>query len=882
MSSIRPDQLSGVSGLSDSDILIAEVNPDNAARQVVKISRLDLLSGVSGSDTSASNIGPGSGLVSGVTSNDIKIKSLVAGTNVSINGDADTLTINSSGSSNTTSTSSFCFFSNAVNNDGIIEKTYYLTPTTSTYLSGINVDSADDITLYLRWDGPTDSYMGTGYINGQQIPTGNVTELGNHTRRFEGYISGLDLAGATIATGSANGFTGTISVTEAGAGPSPTSLHIAPITGATPKAGENLGTTHLKGGDQINVYATFTTSDVTGIKVFDSGISDGIAYTSYSLTDTGDGNHTATIPVTVTADRSNAQGVSIVAQNTFGTAGNETSSYNTINLDQVYPSITASDPTSYDGRSDGLRSGEDTTFANTISNWTDGVDYILYSGIESPDYEISITNSGTWENPKTVSYVSGIYNNSDNLRINVSRTGNGATDSDDVKIKIANGPVITGIDLSSTAASATSPDVVGTSQIKGGDTVNADVYLSGNGVLISQIKLSVSNAGVSDGTQTAYTYYGTNSTEADGSFKYTVPVKVTSSVGRDGNQDVTVTAQNQHTSMGRSDSFTSAASAEVHNSTVPTVTISSIAYPAGQSGLKDTESATVTNSTGNADTVVYGSPNGDLTVSNTTTFEASKTVTRNNGNYNISTNNFTLSGTRAANGMVRGTSAVVNIAHTAAAFTINNLASYIPVNTGQAVTDNFDLDIDQVLYEIPSLSLDASQSPQSTLTTGASGTGVNANDYQISVLATDEKGEFTFAVSGRNLAGRETASIGVNPNYTISGIEKFTGLANATSPCAGLIPLNTAVLDPSTLSVENISEAGGGGPNNGTMYAYKYYADGTTIDCTFDENNEFAVVTSGATLLANQTGNFIFNLELNNRNANGDPANPAQFVIEQP
>lgn len=876
MSSIRPDQLSGVSGLSDSDILIAEVNPDNAARQVVKISRLDLLSGVSGSDTSASNIGPGSGLVSGVTSNDIKIKSLVAGTNVSINGDADTLTINSSGSSNTTSTSSFCFFSNAVNNDGIIEKTYYLTPTTSTYLSGINVDSADDITLYLRWDGPTDSYMGTGYINGQQIPTGNVTELGNHTRRFEGYISGLDLAGATIATGSANGFTGTISVTEAGGGPTPLHVTIADVSTATPKPGENLGSTDLKGGDTIDIFATFSTNDVTGIKVYDSGISDGIPYASYSLTDTGDGNHTATIPVTINSSRVGPQGVSIVAQNNFGTAGDDTASSNNVPLNQTYPSITASDPSSYPN-GQGLSSGESTTFVNSIANWdsTNG-DTVLYSGLTS---DISITASGTFQNPKTVTYVTGIYNNSDNLRISASRDDNGATDSTDITIKIAKPPVITGIVLPPTANSATSPNIVGLTEIKGGDIVNTEVYVNGNGVTAGNIRLYVKDEGVSDGTQDNYSSYS-SSTLGDGSFKYTVPVNVTSLTARDGARSVVLKPRNNYDTVGTE--FSSSASATVNNTDFPTVSIGSISYPSNQSALKDSESATVSNSVSNFDSLVYSSPTSELTITNDTTYEASKNVSRSDGAYNITTDNFTITATRLPNGMVRDDSAVVNIAHTGAVFTINNLASSIAVNTGSAVTDNFDLDIDQVLYEIPSLAIDPSQSPASTLTATASGTNPTSNNYRINVLASDQKGVFTFAVSGRNLAGRETASIGVNPNYTISGIEKFTGLANATSPCAGLIPLNTAVLDPSTLSVENISEAGGGGPNNGTMYAYKYYADGTTIDCTFDENNEFAVVTSGATLLANQTGNFIFNLELNNRNANGDPANPAQFVIEQP
>lgn len=844
---------------------------------------------------SGSNIGDGEGLVSGVVNDDIKVKSLKGGTNVTLSASDDSITINAAGGGGTTS--DFAFFSNALNNDGIIEKTYYPTIDPNLYLSGIDVDVANDITLYLRWDGPHDAYMGTGYINGQAIPTGNITQLGTSTRRFEGYISGLDLRGTTIATGVANGFTGTISIQEAGAGPTPSFVHIAPITGATPKAGENLGTTHLKGGDQINVYATFATSDVTGIKVFNSGISDGIDYTAYSLTDTGDGNQTATIPVTVTALRSDTQGVSVVAQNAFGTAGDEISGYNTVELDQVYPVISASDPSVYPGggsRTDGLRSGESTTFANTISNWSAGVDYILYSGNPSViqfGYEpyISITNSGVFENPKTVTYSTGIYYNSDNLQINVSRTGNGATDTDNVKIKIANGPVITGIVLSGSgewyvADAQYNPygNVIGLSELKCGDQVSyANVYVNPNGVGAGDIDLYAYDSGASQ--ESSWNFWDGYNELADGSIEYYFSPDITCDASRDGDRGIALKARNGYGT--ESDDFLSTGHWKINNTDVPVVTAGPVAYPVDQSGLKDAESATVTNTVSNADTVEYASPNSDLTISNDTTFEASKTVTRANGNYNVSTNNFTVSGTRAANGMVRGASTVVNIANSAAAFTISNLASSIAVNTGEAVTDDFDLDINQILYEIPSLELDASQSPQSTLSVTASGTGVNENDFQISALATDQKGEFTFGVSGRNLAGKLTTTIGTNPNYTLSGIVFGSGYISELSPCQGLFYLGGPVIGPSTIYMENVSEAAGG-PYGGTVYNYQAFSDGFSFDqwCTGNYDNKFAIVTSGAVapyFTASATGDYLFNLDQTNRQANTSFPG-ALIVISQP
>ena len=140
-----------------------------------------------------------------------------------------------------------------------------------------------------------------------------------------------------------------------------------------------------------------------------------------------------------------------MANNNFGTAGDDVVSSNSVNLDQTYPSISASNPIDYNGRSDGLRSGESATFSNSISNWSDGNgDTVLYSGFNN---DILISNSGLLENPKTVSYNDGIFNDSENVTISAVRVSNGATDSNNITVKIANGPSITGISLASTAFS---------------------------------------------------------------------------------------------------------------------------------------------------------------------------------------------------------------------------------------------------------------------------------------------------------------------------------------------------------------------------------------------------------------------------------------------
>ena len=881
MANLRPDELSGVSSLDNDDILIAEIHPESAeSRKVVKISARNFLSGVSGDDTTATNIGSGIDLISGVVGSDIKVKTIKAGENVSIVSGLESITINASGGGGGAASPSapFAFFSNALNNQGIIEKTYYNTPTSDTYLSGIDVDAANDVTLYLRWDGPNDSYMGSGFIDGQQIDTGNILELGDYTRRFEGYISGLNLVGKTEVTGVANGFTGKISLSEAGAGPTPLHVTIDDISNAVPKPGENLGNSALKGDDTINVFATFNTSDVTGIKVYDSGISDGIGYTSYVLTDTGDGNHTATIPVSIDSVRVGSQPVAIVANNNFGTAGNDAVSSNSITLDQTYPSISASDPASYNGRSDGLRESETTTFVNSISNWSAGAgDTVLYSGLNS---DIIISNSGVLESPKTVSYNDGIFSNSDNITISASRFSNGATDDENVAVKIANGPIIEVATMDSSASSAATPNIIGSSEIKGGDTIKCYVYVDGNGVDLNQIKLSVANNGISDGSQTAFTYYSVNQVMASGpyvgKYQYEVIVNVTSSTARDGENTITVTAQNNF--LTESDSVTSTTSSPVNNSVFPVLNISSVSYPGSQGALKNAESGAVSNSASNYDSIEYSSPNSQLAISNSSTFEASKNCDRLAGSYNISTDNFTVTATKNSNGMVRSASTVVKIAHDPLTFSVSNLASTLS-SSPAGVSDNFNLVSSQQMLEIPSLGTNPSQTVPSDLVTTASGTNTSSNNYRITVDDGDTKGTFAWVVSGQNLAGIETNTVSSNPNYVLAGFSARTVASNpSTALGRGLFPVGTTISDPNDVTFENIAE-GGSGPNGGTIYSYKSFADGTQLVDSMDFNDEFAVCDSAGTV--STTGDHCYNLDKTIRDANTSTAVPATANIKE-
>jgi len=108
------------------------------------------------------------------------------------------------------------------------------------------------------------------------------------------------------------------------------------------------------------------------------------------------------------------------------------------------------------------------------------------------------------------------------------------------------------------------------------------------------------------------------------------------------------------------------------NNTRPLVEINSIVYPVGQYALKDTESVTVNVSESNVDSLVWSSPNSQLSISSPST-SGNKTVTRASGGYNITDNNLRVVSNRVANATQTTFSTVVWIAHDAPTITVTNI-----------------------------------------------------------------------------------------------------------------------------------------------------------------------------------------------------------------
>lgn len=774
----------------------------------------------------------------------------------------------------------FAFFSNAQSNVGATEKIYYQTPTPETYLSGVTVASANDMRVSLQWDGPSQHYFGGASINGQDIPFENIQQLGEHTRRFEGYIDNMNLAGLTGITGIANERVVVLPLEELGPGPVASNISIDSIENATPKPGYLLGETDLKQGDTINIYVDFDTSDVEYIKVHDYGLAEEIDFTNYTLQNIDD-FYRATIPVTVSS-REGDLSVAVQAVNSFGTTGElkESSDFThasgSRSVDQTYPNILANDPSSYNGRTDGLREGESTTFTNNISNWINGVDDITYTSLSS---YISINNSGDFENIKTVNHETGIYSDVDNVEIFVHRKSNGATDTDRVNVKVANGPAIVSTQMNSLATSATTPHVIGTSQVKAGDVVDAKLEVDGKGVSIDDISIKVLDQGISEAVSYSSNY--SKSTLPNGNFEFSIPLNVRGTLGSafyDGVKTATFQAKNNFST--ESDETTTTDTAEIHNATIPIISFGVVHYPGNQRAIKATESAIIENVVENYDLVSHTSADDQLSITNPTTFETNKTVSYSSGDYNIDgdggINNFKISATKTSNGTVQEKSKIVNIANAPLTISVNNLAT-IKTSTS-TVSDNFNLTTNQLMLSAPTLNIDPNQTNQSILSQTASGTGKFSNAYTLSATDADTKGTFNWQVSAINLAGVETTSIATNPTYTLEGFISRTIFASPTSLGAGLASIGTTVTNPNNIIFENISE-GGDAPNGGTHYTYQTFIDGVQLDNSYDINNKFTVCDSNG--VTDSNGDHVFNLDQLNRAANTSTSNPASFVISE-
>jgi len=310
------------------------------------------------------------------------------------------------------------------------------------------------------------------------------------------------------------------------------------------------------------------------------------------------------------------------------------------------------------------------------------------------------------------------------------------------------------------------------------------------------------------------------------------------------------------------------------DSNAPVVIFTSIDYPVDQQAIKNGDTAVVNHTINDADVFAYEGTN--LSIENPSVFETAKNVTDASG-YEISSDNFKVTATKTSNGLSVESSTLVKIADDPIVLEIDSLPNNIQ-SSAQGFSHSFTLKGSQKFIEIPTLSLDNSQNPKSSLAQSSNGTDERSNKFSLTVTDGDQVGLFNWSVSSKNLAGIITNS--VSPaTYNIQGFSQRTLLATKDSLAQGLSNnIGLSVVDPNNLHFENLSK-GGSAQNGGTIFTYKSFPAGTKMDFLVNFSNQFTVCDSDGTF--NPNGEYLFNLDKLNRDSNSDKNNPAQFIVRE-
>lgn len=288
------------------------------------------------------------------------------------------------------------------------------------------------------------------------------------------------------------------------------------------------------------------------------------------------------------------------------------------------------------------------------------------------------------------------------------------------------------------------------------------------------------------------------------------------------------------------------------NNLYPTVSFGTVTYPAGQGAIKDSENATIANSASNYNTIAYSSQTSELSISNPSAFESSKTVTRISGTYNVSTANIRVTATRTANNASTTATGVVKIANSAPTISITTPASRLRSggNNGTTIQSHtITLTASQALYSAPSLN-----APEGAWGAGFTGSGTT---WTRPLLVSDNnaKGVFSFnSLSAVNLAGITVTSISAGQTYTIGGfVFRTLTVAEFPNRTAGI---GTAVSDTSKLRCTNLSKGATGSLN------YTYQATtAEAVDRYTITGGDTWYNCDGANASSNTTGTMKIELE---------------------
>lgn len=208
------------------------------------------------------------------------------------------------------------------------------------------------------------------------------------------------------------------------------------------------------------------------------------------------------------------------------------------------------------------------------------------------------------------------------------------------------------------------------------------------------------------------------------------------------------------------------------------LTFNTPTYPPTQQALKDSETATVPVTTdyvqAGANTIQYTSPGNQLSITNPLIHEASKTVQRINGGYNVSVDNIQVTMFRASNAAQSIETGLVQIAHDTPTVDIllDDARLRSGGNHGTSPQDHrVRIQADQQLLAAPSVDPDAGGNRGAFQGAGFTGGPITwERDLRVDETVPDEKGIFTFAnLLATGLAGRQQTTINSGASYTLGG-----------------------------------------------------------------------------------------------------------------
>jgi hypothetical protein len=233
------------------------------------------------------------------------------------------------------------------------------------------------------------------------------------------------------------------------------------------------------------------------------------------------------------------------------------------------------------------------------------------------------------------------------------------------------------------------------------------------------------------------------------------------------------------------------------NNAYPVINIDSISYPAGQKALKESEEASINHTVNDYDSVSYVSILNELSIENENTYENPKTVSRINGDYNASNNNFKIKAVRNANAAVTTKELVIKIANIPAEIIVEEQNSRLRSSeTGSLY--NITLKSNQELIVSPKLNLSNGSWHDSYFSGGPS-----IWNRKISISDSDTKGmSYYSGLVAKNLSGLETNVITGDKAYIIGG---FTNREIKFDPFSQIAPIGTSVRDTSKLVCVDIS-----------------------------------------------------------------------------